>query len=90
MFIDSNGFECWIDIQGRKHTKVQGDKDCFYSYENIIKNMEKQSGYFKTFNIKRFISEDICNIYQECDDKMVLEFEPFRKIAKVRNPELLI
>lgn len=90
MFIDKNGFECFIYLDGRLHHAI-GTEDVFLSYENIIKNLSRTDPW-GGFNIKQY------NVFggQVGTYKYIVNFDillntpKFTKLANVFHPQFLI
>lgn len=90
MFKDINGFDCWIDLECRIHRVVQQDLNYHHwSYENIIKNMNKPD-FTGNFNIKTYKNGVDILSYSYVTTEFIMENPEFRKIMKVLNPEMIL
>lgn len=92
--IDSNGHEFFIDLDCKVHHLVNPGTGDFYSYENIIKNHERMSDYFKTFNVKIYNADGTPGrAYQEISEegfKAICQHGFLRELTERFNPEFLI
>ena len=56
MFLDKDGWPCFIDIDGRLNHWIRHDEDECFTYENIIKNLGRLD-FDNCAHLKRFFND---------------------------------